>query len=148
MNLGLGYMAAGIWPVHSWFWGHGPSLRLQGDIAKRTELGLNLGAAFGADSASWSPGDDRAVMGQLGVTRYLRPWLGLTGSAFVAQTGFKSGNDDVLYVGLVPAAALRLRTKAITWRTEAGPLLGLASQCDEWTFVYGGVASTYLTINW
>lgn len=150
LNLGLGYMAAGIAPTYDYMWAHGPSLRLRGDIAPKTELGLNLGLAFGADSAPWSAGDERFVMAQLGITRYFNrhPWFGLTGSAFAAQSGFKYGHSSALYVGLVPAAAFKVTTKTITWRTEVGPFLGLGARCDEWEPNVGGVGTSYLMINW
>lgn len=150
LNLGLGVMGSFLVPAHKYAWGWGPALHLRADIAPRTELTLDLGLALGADSAGWSLGKERAVMGRIGITRYLKdvPWLGFTGGAYVESLGLKEGHDQGTYLGVTPGAVFRLRFKYVTWRTEIGPFLGGGTYGTDWQFVWGVTGSTFLMWNW
>jgi len=150
INLGLGVMGAIMAPAHEYAWGWGPALQLRADMAPRTELTIDVGMAFGADNADWSPGKERAIMGHLGVTHYLKnvPWLGFTGGAFVQSIGLEPGHDNGLYVGVTPGVVFRLVTKYVTWRTEVDGFVGTASYGRDWAFVGGATGSTFLMWNW
>ncbi len=150
VNLGLGVMGSAILPAHRYAWAWGPALQLRAEIAERTELTVDLGLALGADSASWSLGQERAVMGRLGLTHYLKdvPWLGFTGGAYVESLGLKDGHDQGIYLGVTPGIVFRLVTKYVIWRTEIGPFLGGGTYGTDWQFVWGVTGSTFLMWNW
>src|SRR5688572_16762462 len=101
INLGLGLMGMVVGPAHEYAWSWGPALHLRADMAPRTELSIDVGLGMGADGPSWSPGQERAVMGRLGVTRYFEdvPWLGLGMGAHVTSIGLKPGHDSGFYLG-------------------------------------------------
>lgn len=149
VNLGIGLMSSALFPAHQYAWAWGPALQLRFDLAERTELTLGVGIGLGADAADWSPGKQRAIMGQVGVTHYLEsvPWLGFGGAAFVESIGMKPGNDDGVYFGLSPTIAAKLVTKYVTWRTELGLFLGAGTYGPSYQFVYGPTASTFLMWN-
>jgi len=151
INLGLGVMGAVIGgTAHDYAWGWGPALQLRADMAPRTELALDVGLALGADGANWSPGKERAIMGHVGITRYLRdtPWLGFTGGAFVQSIGLTPGHDQGLYLGVTPGVVFKWVTKYVTWRTEVAGFVGTASFGKDWSFVGGATGSTFLMWNW
>lgn len=150
INLGLGVMGAVMAPEHQYAWGWGPALLLRADLAPRTELAIDVGLALGADGANWSPGKERAVMGHIGITRYLEkaPWFGITGGAFVQSIGLTPGHDQGLYLGVTPGVVFRWVTKYVTLRTELAGFLGTASYGKDWGFAGGGTGSAYLMWNW
>lgn len=150
INLGLGLAGSVLAPVHKYAWGWGPALQLRIAMAPRTELAATVGLQFGADGASWSPGPDRALTGQLSVTRYFSkyPWLGLTAGAYAEHVGLKSGHDEVTAIGLTPGVVFRLVTKHVIWRTEIAGLIGGATFRSDWQVVGGAVGSTFLMWNW
>lgn len=149
-NLSLGVMGNVLAPAHEYSWAWGPALQLRTGLAPLTELTLDVGIAFGADAADWSPGKQRAFMGHVGITRYLKDvkWLGFTGGAYVESIGLKPGSDDGFYLGVTPGVVFRLQTTYVTWRTEIGPLLGMATFGPDWEFVYGATGSTFLSWEW
>lgn len=149
-NLSLGVMGNVLAPAHQYSWAWGPALQLRTGLAPLTELTLDVGIAFGADAAEWSPGKQRAFMGHVGITRYLKDakWFGITGGAYVESIGLKPGSDDGFYLGVTPGVVFRLQTKYVTWRTEVGAFLGTATFGPDWEFVYGATGSSFLSWNW
>ena len=149
VHLGVGLMASALFPAHEYAWAWGPALQLRFDLDQRTELTLGVGIGLGADAADWSPGKQRAIMGQVGVTHYLEnvSWLGFGGSAYVESLGLKEGSDQGIYLGLAPHVAAKWVTKYVTWRTELGLFLGAGTYGKSYQFVYGPTGSTSLSWN-
>ena len=150
VNLALGVMGYAMFPEHDYAWGWGPALQLRAMMATRTELTIDFGIAGGADSASWSPGNMRSIMGRVGVTHYLKkvPWLGFGLGAYLQGIGLKPGIEDGFYWGANPAIVFKKRWKYVTWRTEIGGFLGDAMFGSNNAFVGGITGSTNLSINW
>lgn len=150
INLGLGLMGMAVGPAHDYAWSWGPALHLRADMAPRTELTIDVGLGMGADGPMWSPGQERAIMGRLGVTRYFEdvPWLGLGAGAHVTSIGLKDGHDSGLYLGINPVVAFRVPLRYVTWRTEVGPYIGMASYGQNWDAALGAAGSTFLMWNW
>lgn len=150
VNLGVGLMGSILFPAHQYAWAWGPALQLRIGMAERTELTADLGLGLGADGASWSPGQVRAVMGRIGITHYLEnvPWLGFGAGAYGESVGLKPGADQGVNLGVNPVIAARLVTKYVIWRTELGIFLGAGTYGTDWEFVYGPTGSTNLMWNW
>jgi hypothetical protein len=140
INLGLGVMANGLWPVQDYAWAVGPALQLQLGINPKTEITLSGAAAFGID---------RGAIIDLGVTRYLyEDWLGLQLSAQALVIGLKANRDTGTYIGFAPALVLRPDLKYFKLRFTVGPYLGAATFGDDWDFTGGVQGSAFVTWNW
>src|SRR5204863_8114519 len=110
LNLALGVMGGIYVPEkgHAWAWG--PALQLQAPLNARTELTIAAGLAMGADDQDWSPGRENGLMLRVGLTRYVKPWLGLTvGLTSQSINGVLPNKEDGGYLGLTPGVVLRKR---------------------------------------
>lgn len=149
--LGLGYMA-GTTPWNREMWYQGPMLQLGVfNDAQTLELTLGAGIGLGADTANWSPGKQRAWVGQFGLTRYLDDynWLGFGGLIHVSNVGMKEGDTvrDQFHVGGAPVVVFRLADDSLAWRTDIGPFVGLAAGDDYNDLALGAVLTTTLSFN-
>jgi hypothetical protein len=149
-NVGLGVMGAAIFPERDYAWAWGPALLIRANLAPRTELGVGVGMAMGADGANWSPGKERGLLIDVGITGYLKNhrWLGFGGSAYFMSIGLKPEHDDGFYMALKPTIVFKPTWGPVTWRTEVGPVVGAATYGANWKFVGGAAASTFLMYNW
>lgn len=151
LNIALGVMGGVYLPEkgHAWAWG--PALQLLSPLNARTELTLAAGLAMGADGQEWSPGRENGLMLRVGITRYLKPWLGATlGVTSQSINGTLPGKEDGGYLGLTYGAVLRKRWDPVTLRVEATAFAGASAYGSEGgrTFAYGAAGGAFLSWNW
>lgn len=140
INLGVGVMTNGLWPVQDYAWAVGPALQLQLAINRKTELTLSGAVAFGID---------RGAIFDLAVTRYLvDDWLGLQLGAQGMVIGLKPSRDTGTYVGFAPALVLRPDLKYFKLRFSVGPYIGAAVFGEDWDFTGGVQGSCFASWNW
>jgi hypothetical protein len=150
LNIGLGVIGTVFWPQHDYAWAVGPALQLRANMAPRTELTLTVGLAEGLDDESWSAGDERGLIGMIGVTRYLksRPNLGFGGTLTAQEVGRKPGETDIGYVAIGPSVVLRQPLGPFTLRLEAGAQIGRATMNGDPDIVGGFEGGGVLYYNW
>lgn len=125
LYLGAGWMAMGAVPVHQYAWQQGPELMLRVSVAERVDAFMNFGVGLG-DTHADGPGKRRSFMAQTGVEYFAEkhPYIGLSGSLYVTNIGFKNSLDSELIIGAVPGLVLRARAKVLSFYFQPGLLIG------------------------
>ncbi|HTK59817.1 MAG TPA: hypothetical protein VL283_01290 [Candidatus Baltobacteraceae bacterium] len=152
LNIALGVMGAAYFPEKDYAWAWGPALELQAPLNARTELTIAVGLAAGADGADWSPGRERGTIFRVALTRFVKPWLGLTmGVSSQSINGILPDKEDGGYLGVTPGLVLRKRWSDVTLRVEATAFVGgssYASDVGDWDLSYGPSGGAFLSWNW
>ena len=153
LNLALGVMGGLYGPEKGLAWAWGPALQLQAPLNARTELTIAAGLAMGADSFDWSPGRENGLMLRVGLTRYVKDWLGLTlGVSSQSINGvLPDKQEDGGYLGLTPGVVLRKRWDAVTLRVEATAFVGGSSYDSsggDRDLAVGATGGAFLSWNW
>lgn len=152
LDVGLGIMGGIYVPEKSYAWAWGPALQLRAPLNARNELTISVGLAMGADDQDWSPGRENGVMLRVGVTHYVKRWLGLTvGISSQSINGVLPNKEDGGYLGLTPGVVLRKRWDAVTLRVEATAFLGGSSYdsaAGDRDLSVGAAGGAFLSWNW
>jgi len=152
LNLALGVMGGIYVPEKRYAWAWGPALQLQAPLNARTELTIAVGLAMGADDQEWSPGRENGVVLRVGLTRYVKDWLGLTlGLSSQSINGVLPNKEDGGYIGLTPGVVLRKRWDSVTLRVEATAFVGGSSYdsgAGDRGLSVGAAGGTFLNWNW
>lgn len=152
LNIALGVMGGIYAPQKDYAWSWGPALQLQAPLNARNELTIAVGLAAGADGYDWSPGRENGLMLRVGVTHYLKRWLGLTvGLSSQSIKATLPDKEDGDYLGLTPGVVLRKRWDDVTLRIEATAFIGASSYDSsggDRDLSYGGAGGAFLSWNW
>ena len=141
-DISLGYMGMALWPKNAYAWSQGPSIRLTSPLSAQKDLAIELG---------WGVGRDRAVMGQVTVTHWLkkRSWLGLGGGLFGQVIGLRANRDTGYYGGITPQISARTGWRRFGLQAQVGPTFGLAGYDGSDTDVVAGfLSSANLSYKW
>lgn len=152
LNLALGVMGGIYIPEkgHAWAWG--PALQLQAPLNARNVLTIAIGIAAGADAYDWSPGRENGLMVRVGITRYVKDWLGLTvGLSSQSIKATLPDKENGGYLGFTPGVVLRKRWDDFSLRVEATAFFGASSydsSGNDRDLSVGGAGGAFLGWNW
>lgn len=152
VEAGVAGTVDGLGNAQSRAWGWGPALRIRGNMAERTELGITLAVLLGLDDADWSPGQERGYLANLAVTRYLAsaPWLGIAVGGHGHTYGHKD-HGEVQYLGVTIGLAARWDWGRLGFRAEVAALPAISDydRDDEgWVPGLQGYGSLVVGYRW
>ncbi len=139
-RLGLGYLGLVLGPTRTGGYAYGGSLRLVQPVGANYDVSVEV---------AWAPGRAGAVVGRVGLTRWLTPNLGVTTGAVGVSMGTKEDEIDATYATGYASLTLAKEIGPFEIRGDVGPTVGYAwyDGADDGILV-GGVGSVGVGFSW